>query len=303
MPEFDTGASNGMMRRLLLLALALVVAGAVRLRAAPGPELTLTMMDVGQGDAILVRTPGGSDLLVDASPNRSAVDALGALLPPGDRDLELVVITHPHADHLAGLLPVLDHYTVRQLWASGVRYDAPVPRAAERRLGQLRVPVRSVHEGVTANLGPDVRLEVLAPFESLDGRVVARDDARRGGGLNDDSVVLRLTYRSFCALLMGDASEAVEAELVRKGTLSACAVLKVGHHGSRFSTTDALLDAVTPELGLISVGSNRYGHPAPATLRRLGAHGVLTLRTDRSGPIRVSTDGTTTRVRPKRRSP
>jgi competence protein ComEC len=285
-----------MMRRLLLLAFALALAGFLRLPHPSDAALTLSVLNVGQGDAILIRTPSGADVLVDAGPGRRAVDALGAILPAGDRDLELVVLTHPHADHIAGLPYILDHYTVRQVWTSGVRYDAPVARAVDRRLTELRVPVRPVQSGTSASLG-DVRVEVLAPLHPADGRVVERDDARRGGGLNDDSVVLRLTYRSFCALLMGDASEAVEAELTRGGSVTRCAVLKVGHHGSRFSSSDPFLDAVSPQLAVIAVGPNRYGHPAPAALRRLASHGILVFRTDQSGAIRVETDGYRIRVR------
>jgi len=280
-----------MMRRIILLGLALAVAGAVRLASHGVSGLQLTAIDVGQGDSLLLRTPGGADILIDTGPDRHSADALGHLLPSGDRNIELLVLTHPHADHIGGVLPILDHYHVDQVWESGVQYDAPIPRAVDARLTQLQVPVHFVHSGFVTEVEPGLRLEVLAPLQPLEGNVVEHDDAKDGGGLNDDSVVLRVTYQSFCTLLMGDASQAVEAKLVSEGVLTACPVLKVGHHGSRFSSTDPFLAIVHPKLAVISVGKNHYGHPAPATLRRLRSSGATTLRTDQFGTISIWFDG------------
>lgn len=279
-----------MIRRLVLLGVALVIAGGVRFTTHRTDTLTLSVIDVGQGDAVLIRTPHGVDVLVDAGPNRRTADALGRLLPNGDTALELVVLTHPHADHIAGFANVLDHYRIDQVWESGVRYDAPEARAVARRIVDARIPVRAVGAGDAIALEPEVRLEVLSPPQPLEGVVVTHDDASHGGGLNDSSVVLRLTYRTFCALLMGDASESVERALVAQGSVASCAVLKVGHHGSRFASSTTFLDSVQPRLALISVGANRYGHPTPAALRRLNQSGATVLRTDTYGTITLRFD-------------
>lgn len=278
-----------MIRRLVVLGLALVAVGIVRFTERPTPALSITALDVGQGDSVLIRTPSGFDILVDTGPDRRALDVLGRYLPPGDRTIELLVLTHPHADHIGGVLPILDHYRVAQVWDPGVRSDTALARAVDRSLSALNVPVHTVLSGTSVDPESGVRIEVLSPQESTVEKNSKGTEAQKGG-LNDASVVLRVTYRGFCALLMGDASDAVEADLVARGRATPCPVLKVGHHGSRFSSSTPFLTAVRPEVALIGVGRNGYGHPAPAALRRLETAGATVLRTDQYGSITLRYD-------------
>ncbi len=281
-----------MMRRAALLGTLLLLAGGWWVVSAGSDgSLTLTALDVGQGDAILVRTPNGTDILVDTGRDRAVVDELGAVLPPGDRTLELLVLTHPDADHIGGTPFVLAHYRVDRAWVSGATSDTATDRAVASGLREHGITPEPVLAGPAVQITDGTTLEVLWP-NVPPGRIPPGRAGNPNGGTNDTSVVIRVTYRGFCAMLAGDASEAVEAELLRAGTVGPCAVLKVGHHGSRYSSSDAFLAALRPRFALISVGAkNTYGHPAPAALRRLERTGAAVLRTDLQGRLTVRYDG------------
>ena len=250
---------------------------------APDGRLHLFFLDVGQGDAVLLQAPDGKQVLVDGGPDPQVLLAqLGRKLPPWDRTLDLVVTTHPDADHLGGLPEVLARYEVAAL------LDPELP--AETALSQVWSVARADEgarlvravAGQVFDLGHGVRLEVLwPPRERLEGD---RAD-------NNNSVVLRVRYGRFCALLTGDVEAEVERRLVAEGRLTPCAVLKVAHHGSPSSTTSAFLEAVRPAVAVISVGENRFGHPDGDVLARLEAAGARIFRTDRNGTVELISDG------------
>lgn len=254
-------------------------------RYAARGALRITAIDVGQGDALAIRTPHGRWLLVDAGPRSPTFDAgrsrvVPFLLRQGAKRLDLLVITHPDADHVGGAAAV-----VAALRVGGV-LDPGVAAGRKQLVQVLREAAargtrwyRSVPGGRVTVDG--VRLELLAP---------AADDLEDVDDANDYSVVFRLVYGRFSALFEGDAPESVEREVIERagGRLSAT-LLKVGHHGSRTSTSEVLLDASEPSIALISVGRrNRYGHPSPEVLERLRLHSVEIHRTDREGTITVS---------------
>ncbi|HXH23454.1 MAG TPA: DNA internalization-related competence protein ComEC/Rec2, partial [Dehalococcoidia bacterium] len=274
--------------------LALAVAATAWYRAlAPDPgRLVVTVLDVGQGDAVLIRSPSGHTVLVDGGPSGPALlNALGAEMG-SRRRIDLVVLTHPQLDHVGGLVAAVERYDVRAAAAGASFSDLPAYLAWRQALGEERAALRTLTAGETARLGA-ARLEVLWPASSLLSGT--RDD------LNNASLVLRLTYGSVSFLLTGDiASEAEEALLGATGSLQAT-VLKVAHHGSDTSNSPEFLAAVRPSLAVISAGDNNpYGHPSPTTLLRLA--GVPVYRTDRNGAIRFETDGRRLYVRPSRGS-
>lgn len=237
----------------------------------------LVAFDVGQGDALLVRTASGEDIVIDGGPDDRLSDDLERLLPPEDRDIELMVLTHPHADHLAGFLGVLENFTVRRVVHSGMPHNTAIYNAFVRAVTDEGVPLERAHVGDIYRFGTE-NFTVLAS---------GRDD----GDLNDASVVLRLTAASSSALLMGDATAKVEEVLLKQVATSTlrAAVLKVGHHGSKYSTSREFLAAVLPDLAVISVGKdNTYGHPAERTLKRLRDAGVTIKRTDKDGTVVIS---------------
>jgi competence protein ComEC len=268
---------------LPLVAGTLLAIGLLTLATQPDGRLHLTMLDVGQGDAILVRTPSGASLLVDGGPDPDlAVRRLGESLPFWDRSVEVVLLTHPHEDHVAGLVPVLERYRVGLVLEPGRDYDNPSYQRF-RRLAEGGGQAVMARAGQRLELDATTRLAVLFPSDADAAAPLPEAD------VNNASVVALLESRGFRALLTGDAEAPVEALLLARGVLGPVDVLKVGHHGSDSSTGSGLLEALRPGLALISAGQgNEYGHPHRSTLSQLeGIPGLRILRTDRDGSVEL----------------
>lgn len=286
------------MRRNLLLLSVIIgagIAGMLIFRSVRSPvaaRCTFIALDVGQGDAIFIRTPDGQDALIDGGPNERVIAELSRVLPPGDDDLELVVSTHPDSDHLAGLIPVLGHFRATAVLTTGVDVPTAIWRRWQNALTNEGATVYDTMAGQQYRLGRQATLDVLWPVDRLAGKTWTGVAKNGAGGTNDTGIVLKVTCAGSTALLMADVSSDVEAQLVaRSGNLSA-PLLKVGHHGSRFSSSAAFLAAVRPTWAVISVGRrNRYGHPHPVTLLRLAKVKATVRRTDQEGDIRLFTDG------------
>lgn len=249
-----------------------------------GDLLSIHFLDVGQGDAIAIRTPRGRWLLIDAGPRTPYEDAGRRVVLPflrrhGARRLEIMVITHGDADHLGGA-PVL-----MRAFEPGLVLEPGQPLPSRLYLEHLAVVDLVGSRWRAARAGDTIRLDgvVLA--------VLHPDSAwiRRSFSANENSVVLRLSFREFDALLAGDIGQVAEEALLE--SISATEVLKVAHHGSRYSTSSAWLEKLHPLVAIISVGRNRYGHPAPETIARLRSSGVEVLRTDRGGAVTIRSDG------------
>ncbi len=241
----------------------------------PSAALKVWFLDVGQGDAILVETPGGEQVLIDGGPSRKVLQKLGGILWPWDRTIEAMVLTHPDADHVTGLAAVAEYYDVGVLYESGRRGSAGADGVLDR-LVETQVPVRA---GNTFTVG-GVQFDVLWPVA----------DPATYDESNDASVVLLLTYGETSVLLTGDIEAEGERAFAR--TLGAVDVLKVGHHGSTSSTDPALLAAARPRYAVIPVGrENRYGHPTDLVLSRLASFGVRVFRTDRDRDVLLVSDG------------
>jgi competence protein ComEC len=243
----------------------------------PSQNLTIVFIDVGQGDSILVILPNTKTLLIDGGMREASGKVLSTLQEYGLNHIDVVVATHPHADHIGGLIDVLRIVSVGQVLDSGRSHRGPIFEDFVSTIETKQIPLKLVKEGDSINLHPKVKIEVLNPPANLTK------------GVNNKSVVLRLDYGEFSALFTGDIEEASEERLVsRNATALDVDVLKAGHHGGNTSSTLPFLNAVTPEVVVISLGVG-YGYPEYEALKSISAAGTEHLvRTDVDGTITVN---------------
>jgi beta-lactamase superfamily II metal-dependent hydrolase len=257
---------------------------------ASGEQLKAVVLDVGQGDSILIVAPGGKSVLVDAGEPGDGKVVLDALKRHGVEQLDLFIATHAHADHIGAADEVIDKVPVGRVLYSGVpnptRNYEDFLKAVERKGIEL---VRAAPDQ-TFELGGGAVLRVLGPTEPF----FKKDDLRSGGNEpNANSVVARLDYGEFSMLLTGDAEMQTEERLMRQGANVKADVLKVGHHGSKYATSEDFLRAGEFKTAIISAGAaNRYGHPSQEVLDRLRAARVRVYRTDFQGEVVITTRGT-----------
>jgi competence protein ComEC len=243
---------------LLLIAIILVVAPP-SWPSAQSHRLTVTALDVGQGDSVFIRTPEGVTILIDSGPDNQVVQRLAAVMPWWQHKIDYLVLTHSHLDHYGGLQSVIEKYQVGEFWYSG---DESNHTASYRSLfGSLhdrQIPVKTIRQGDEWQWDSGVRLHWLWPV------------AIPPGDPNAISLVGRLSWGSEDVLLVGDLPSAQEQLLLDSGQAVEAEVLKVGHHGSKYSSSPSFLAAVHPQLCLISAGKdNSFGHPHAETLKRL----------------------------------
>lgn len=278
---------------LILVALLLVANAAVlvyALRPQTEPVLTVSFLDVGQGDSILITGPTGIEMLIDGGKDRSVLRQLPRAMGPLDRSIDIVVATHPDADHIGGLPDVLARYHVSHIFVSGRDADSSYVERFEDSAGKEPGAVQAtLRKGTRIHLGGGTYADVLHP----------EDNVAKLPDTNDASVSLRLVYGETEFMLTGDAPAWVEDRLVEEyGDALASDVLKAGHHGSKTSTSAAFLDAVGPDTVVISAGKdNSYGHPHPDVVARIREAGAEILSTIEEGTITVVSDGRSVNVK------
>jgi competence protein ComEC len=274
---------QGMVRKGLVAALVLVL---VLIWAAvlslPDGRLHVTFLDVGQGDAIFIQTPAGRRVLIDGGPSPAlALQALGRRLPFYDRRIDLVLLTHPHDDHLRGMLAVVERYGVRQVLSGSVSEPATAPSGVAAQWQQVLhdrgIPLLPVVQPLQIDFGDGPVMQVLpSAVEDEPGQTW---------------LVARLSWENTSFLLTGDLEADGLLQLADDGWGLDCTVLKVSHHGSADALNEDVLATMRPHLAIISVGAdNLFGHPATSTLELLNQQSVRTLRTDQAGDIEVIVD-------------
>ncbi|MCU0641854.1 MAG: DNA internalization-related competence protein ComEC/Rec2 [Candidatus Margulisbacteria bacterium] len=261
-----------------------------------GPrELTVTFLDVGQGDCALLELPTGRKVLIDGggTDRPEEEDRIGTkvvmpfLRRKGINKLDLVMLSHPHNDHVGGLNPILARFKVEQVIDNGAVYDLAAYRRFKELIRANKIKYAAGRTGDILDLGGGVKGQLFRPVV---------------GEVNSDSLAMRLVYGQISFLFTGDLEAPGEEQLLTRTLRST--VLKVGHHGSRTSTTDQFLRSVSPRIAVVSVGQgNRYRHPAPATIAKMKNAGIKVYRTDESGAVTISTDGVRLTDEPQRRHP
>jgi len=257
-------------------------------------DLKVTMIDVGQGDAFLVEFPGCRKMLIDGGGLPGSLFDVGErvvspfLWAKGIKRIDILVLTHPHPDHLGGLSAVARNFAIGEFWDAGPQPDDPVLASFLRTLPP-GVPRRLVRRGYRYQAG-ETLVEAVHPATPGSSRLDA--------AVNDGSLVLRVSLGETAFLFAGDIGAAAEREILASGLDVRSQVLKSPHHGSATSSSEAFVEAVRPALVLISVGQgNRYGFPAPSALERYGRLGARVCRTDLHGAVEISADGRLLRVR------
>ncbi len=246
-------------------------------------ELRVSVLDVGQGDAILVEGPTGTQMLIDGGLGQAVLRELAAVMGPTDRTIDLVVESHPDADHIGGLPSVFDRYQVSYFLEPGIHTDSPVYAALEDAVDhEPGVHWLAARRGMRIDLGGGAHADVLFP-----------DRDPSGMDTNDGSIVMRVEYGETSFMLTGDMPSDVEEWLVTlDGKNLESDVLKAGHHGSKTSTGDAWLAAVSPSIVAISAGEgNSYGHPHADVVERIEQEEIEIVSTITEGTITFVSDG------------
>lgn len=268
---------------LVLAVLGLVLTLTFFVGKADG-KLHIYFLDVGQGDAMFVETPSGKQILVDGGPGSVVLQRLGEIMPLFDKSIDMIVSTHPDADHLSGLVRVLERYKVSKILETGMECDTSLCGQWEEAKKEKQPEVDDAFLGQEADAGDGVKFLVLNPSENLEGRFLSK---RNNGG-----IILKLVYGSQSVLLTADVEKQIEEKLVRSGAKIDSDFLKVAHHGSKTSSTENFLKKVSPLLAFIEVGrDNKYGHPTREVLQRLEDFQIPYYRTDIDGTVELVLDG------------
>lgn len=271
----------------LIILILLLLAGTIYLfhldLQSRKHELTFAMLDIGQGDGLYIESPTGANIMFDAGPANKVLGPLSRTISPFRKRIDAIVITNPDADHISGFLDILKNYQVGEVFEPGTFNDSRTYQNLEAEIKRQNIPDFLVKKGMRLDLGGGAVIDILFPDQDVSTWTS-----------NDGSVVARLSYGNTSVMLTGDATALTEKIILKNNPASALAstILKVGHHGSRTSTSPEFVQALAPIYAMISDGKdNKYGHPHQETLDTLAQFGVKVFRTDLLGTIIMKSDG------------
>lgn len=254
--------------------------------------LEVSFFDVGQGDSIFIETPQRHQILIDGGPDSTILEKLAKEMPFWDRTIDLVILSHPERDHLAGLIEVLKRYKVDNILWTGIVRDTSEYQEWVKSIQNEKAKIKIAKAGQKIRTGShpsQVEISILYPLENLAGQEFKNS--------NNTSVITKLIFGKNSFLFTGDAYQSVEYNLINQGINIDSDILKVGHHGSKTSSADQFIEKVSPEIAVIQVGENRYGHPYPETLETLEKYGITILRADQNGDIKIISDGISYKIK------
>ena len=268
-------------------------------------RLHLYFCDVGQGDAAYIRTPSNQDMLIDGGPDDKVLSCLGRHMPFYDRTIDVVILSHPQKDHLQGLISVIDRYNVGYFIIGVEGNDTEGYKKLIQTIKKKNIKIKNLYTGDSLSLGK-VNFSVLWPERKWVASQLGSDLQRAEGltpttsavlglttdtELNNFSYYLDLNYGSFNALFTGDGDSQIQPEIMKNTVLPDIDVLKFPHHGSKTGILSEFLDKIKPELAVISVGKNSYGHPTKEAIELLSNRSISIKRTDREGDVEIISDG------------
>jgi len=247
-------------------------------------NLEIVFLDVGQGDAILVKTPKDKNILIDGGPDRNIIYKLSSYIPQNKRTIDLMILTHPDIDHLTGLNEVFERYEVKNIIYNGVEDDDPVYEEWQSLKENKKIPFLIIKERERLNIENNLYFDFFWPKEDLTGKDFDND--------NFYSLMMKMNFGSNSVLFTGDTEKEVEDILIKDNVNLKSDILKVSHHGSKNATTLDFLEKIKPIYAVISVGKdNSFGHPSFRVINNLERMGITTLRTDEIGDIIFISNG------------
>ena len=268
----------------------------IKTQAVVDPTLTdgnlhIYVLNIGQADATLIQY-NGKNMLIDTGDADHRTTLVQQLRAHHVQEIDSIIITHPHGDHLGGMAALFNNFKINQIYDNGVEVNNGMYRNYLKNISAKGIPYKVLRNGDKITLGDDLIFDILAPTEPLFTKENTRKSTSNGI-TNNNSIVCKLTYHDFTMLFTGDAQKEAEKQLLsnHRGALKAD-ILKVGHHGSKTSTSPAFVQAVSPQAATISCGAgNEYKFPHKPTLDTLQKHSVTVYRTDNDGTISIVSDG------------
>jgi competence protein ComEC len=260
---------------IILIVFSLEVAHYKNSQMTP---LEISFLDIGQGDAILINYLHQYQILIDGGPSgKKVLTELSKVMPPLDDKIEVIIVTHPDRDHFTGLMDVVKKYQVGLILINGQKSDDELWQEFQKIIKEKKIQKQVAGEGSRLNIGEKIKFKFFNP-DKIEENKKAK---------NDNSIVTRLDYGDNSFLFTGDAGFDAEADMIFDQEDLDVDWLKVGHHGSKFSTSKFFLARVSPQVSIISVGENDYGHPTEEVLQRLKDYNSQVLRTDQLGTITI----------------
>ena len=272
----------------ILIVAVLVITGSVFYYVFGSEKdlLEVHFLDVGQGDAILIKTPQDQKILIDGGPDNSIVRELDQKMDHWENTIDLVILTHPHSDHVTGLNEVFKKYEVKKVYYTGVEHTSPDFIAWLELIKEKNIPYYQIKARQNIIFSDNLKMEILFPDRDITNEQI--------DNLNNTSIALKLSHADIDLVLTGDAEEDLEHELIEKyGALLDSEILKLGHHGSKTASTMRFLEVVNPEIAIIQVGENNdFYMPHVRTLHTISKFDIDLYRNDLNGSVSVISDGT-----------
>ncbi|WP_460322795.1 ComEC/Rec2 family competence protein [Paenibacillus sp. YSY-4.3] len=250
-------------------------------------RLRVIFLDVGQGASQLLISPSGKTMLIDAGNNDREQAMLDYLREYGVNRLDIVIGTHPDADHIGGLDRVIDHVDVGEIYMPKIQANTKTFESLLLSVKNKGLKVKTAKAGLVLEWDEDVQVTMVAPVQTYDDK-------------NNMSAVVKVVYGNTSYLLTGDAEQKSEKDMIESGADLQADVMLIGHHGSKSSTTLSFLKKIAPQYGVIQVGENNYGHPTSTVLDRLSKQGIEVYRNDLHGTVEIASDGHTYRITTER---